>query len=71
MKRLLADKPVRVFQVPEGVVFTKIDADTGKLAIPESKRTIFECFKEGTEPTEYTSKPDTITETEQFFKSGM
>jgi len=71
MKRLLADKPVRVFQVPEGVVFTKIDADTGKLAIPESKRTIFECFKEGTEPTEYTRKPDTITETEQFFKSGI
>lgn len=71
MKRFLAEKPVRVFQVPEGVVFTKIDADTGKLAIPESKRTIFECFKEGTEPTEYTSKPDTVTETEQFFKSGI
>ena len=71
MKRFLAEKPVRIFQVPEGVAFTKIDADTGKLAIPESKRTIFECFKEGTEPTEYTPKPDTVTETEQFFKSGI
>ncbi len=71
MKRFLAEKPVRIFQVPEGIVFTKIDADTGKLAIPESKRTIFECFKEGTEPTEYTQKPDTVTETEQFFKSGI
>ncbi len=71
MKRILADKPVRVFQVPEGVVFSKIDAETGLLPIPESKKTIFECFKEGTVPTEYTKKPDSITEPEQFFKSVM
>ncbi len=71
MKRVLADKPVRVFQVPEGVVFCKIDAETGLLSIPESKKTIFECFKEGTVPTEYTKKPDSITEPEEFFKSGM
>jgi len=71
MKYVLADKPVRVFHIPEGVVFSKIDAETGLLPIPESKRTIFECFKEGTVPTEYTTKPDSITEPENFFKSGM
>ena len=71
MKYVLADKPVRVFHIPEGVVFSKIDAETGLLPIPESKRTIFECFKEGTVPTEYTTKPDLITEPENFFKSGM
>ena len=71
MKKVLADKPVRVFQVPEGVVFSKIDAETGLLPIPESKRTIFECFKEGTAPTEYTKKPDSITDSEEFFKSAM
>jgi penicillin-binding protein 1A len=71
MKRLLADKPVRVFQVPEGVVFSKIDAETGLLPIPESKKTIFECFKEGTVPTEYTKKPDSMTEPEEFYKSDM
>jgi len=71
MKHILADKPVRVFHIPEGVVFSKIDAETGLLPIPESKRTIFECFKEGTVPTEYTTKPDSITEPENFFKSGM
>jgi penicillin-binding protein 1A len=71
MKRVLADKPVRAFQVPEGVVFSKIDAETGLLPIPESEKTIFECFKEGTVPTEYTSPPDTITETEDFFKLDM
>jgi len=71
MQRILADKPVRVFQVPEGVVFSKIDADTGLLPIPESKKTIFECFKEGTVPTDYTKAPDTVTEAEEFFKNDL
>ncbi len=71
MQKILAGKPVRVFQVPEGVVFSNIDAETGFLPIPESKKTIFECFKEGTVPTEYTKKPDSMTEPEQFYKSDM
>lgn len=71
MKRILSDKPVRVFQVPDGIVFSKIDAKTGLLPIPESENTIFECFKEGTEPTEYTKKPGTLTEPEEFFKSDL
>jgi penicillin-binding protein 1A len=71
MKRVLEDKPIRVFRVPEGVVFAKIDAETGLLPITESKKTIFECFKEGTVPTEYTKKPDSITEADEFYKLGM
>ena len=71
MKRVLTDTPVRVFQVPEGVVFTQIDAETGLLPIPESKETIFECFKEGTVPTELTPAPESVTEPEQFFKIDM
>jgi penicillin-binding protein 1A len=71
MKKILEDKPIRMFPVPEGVVFSKIDAETGLLPIPESKKVIFECFKEGTAPTEYTKKPDSITDTEDFFKSVM
>ena len=71
MKEILKDKPVRVFNVPEGVVFSKIDAETGLLPIPESKKTIFECFKEGTVPTEYSKKQDSITKPEQFYKSDM
>ncbi len=71
MKRVLEKEPVRVFQVPEGIVFAKIDAKTGKLPIPESNKTIFECFKEGTAPTEYTPKPGTVTEPDQFFKQDL
>lgn len=71
MDAILKDKPVRMFQVPEGVVFSKIDAQTGLLPIPESPKTRFECFREGTVPTETTKKPDTIVDAESFFKSDM
>lgn len=71
MKAVLDGKPVRAFQVPDGVVFAKIDAETGLLAIPESKKTIFECFKEGTVPTEYTKKPESMTDPGQLFKNDM
>ena len=71
MQAILKNKPVRVFQVPDGVVFAKIDAETGLLAIPESKQTIFECFKEGTVPIEYTKGPNSITDPGQFFKKDM
>jgi penicillin-binding protein 1A len=67
----MAGRPVKVFEVPEGIVFSRIDAETGLLPIPESKETLFECFKEGTVPTEYTKAPDTIADPEDFFKVGM
>ncbi|MFP4445984.1 MAG: penicillin-binding protein 1A [Desulfosudaceae bacterium] len=71
MKRVLADKSVRYFEVPPGVMFSKIDAETGLLPIDESESIIYECFKEGTAPTEHTPRPDTMVEEEQFFKQEM
>ncbi|MGD8521506.1 MAG: PBP1A family penicillin-binding protein [Desulfobacterales bacterium] len=71
MKRVLEGKPVKVFPVPEGVVFSKIDVDTGLLPIAESKNTVFVCFKEGTVPTEHTKPPHQITEAEDFFKKDL
>ncbi|THB77503.1 MAG: PBP1A family penicillin-binding protein [Desulfobacteraceae bacterium] len=71
MKGALEGKPVRTFNVPEGIVFSKIDAVTGLLPIEASEKTIFECFKEGTAPTEYTPKPDEASEPDDFFKQGM
>jgi len=62
---------VAMFKVPDSVVFAKIDADTGLLPVPESKNIIFECFKEGTVPTETTKRPDTITEKSDFFKEML
>jgi penicillin-binding protein 1A len=71
MKRVHEGLPVEVFQPPEGVEFAKIDAETGLLPIPESKDVIFECFKEGTVPTDYTKAPGEISEKSDFFKKDL
>ncbi|MBI3583229.1 MAG: PBP1A family penicillin-binding protein [Nitrospinae bacterium] len=53
MEKVLKGMPVKNFQIPEGVVFTKIDKKTGLLATPETTDMALECFIEGTEPTEF------------------
>lgn len=57
MSNVLKDTPVLDFQVPEGVVFAKIDSKTGLLADSHSEKTVFQAFKEGTEPKTYSPKP--------------
>lgn len=57
MSEVLKGKPVEDFPVPEGVVFSKIDAKTGLLASPYSKKTVFQAFKEGTGPKKYSPRP--------------
>jgi penicillin-binding protein 1A len=57
MSEVLKDKPAEDFPVPEGVVFAKIDSKTGLLAGPHSKETVFQAFKEGSEPKKYSQKP--------------
>jgi len=49
-EKALQGMPVEVFPVPEGIVFTKVDAKTGAPAKPASRGAIFECFLEGTTP---------------------
>ena len=71
MQHALEGKSVREFTVPEGIISVKIDAETGLLPIAQSENTIFECFKEGTEPTQYTPSPDEVLSTEELFKEGF
>jgi penicillin-binding protein 1A len=71
MKGALEGRPVRTFNVPEGIVFAKIDAKTGLLPIEESEKTLFECFKEGTVPTMKTPRPGVATEPDDLYKSGI
>ncbi len=52
MKDALQDRPATVFAVPPGVTFVKIDPATGLLPGAESADTLFEVFREGTEPRE-------------------
>ncbi len=71
MQKVMKGKSVRTFTVPEGIVFAKIDAKTGLLPIASSEKTLFECFKEGTVPTEYTPDPKIASQTEELFKEGF
>ncbi len=54
MRQALKDFPKSTFPVPSGIVFAKIDEKTGLLATPQTEQVIFECFKEGSEPKEFT-----------------
>jgi penicillin-binding protein 1A len=52
MKKAHAGLPVKNFQVPPDIVFAKIDADTGMLALPTCPRVTLAAFKKGTDPKE-------------------
>lgn len=71
MKKIHEDKPIKSFEVPKGIVFAKIDANTGLLANPDSQKVIEECFKDGTQPKRYSKVSQAIVDDENFFKSGM
>jgi len=68
--RILDGKPVREFPVPEGIVFAKIDSKTGLLASPHSEESVFQAFKEGTEPKRYSPEPQSA-KSGQFFQFDM
>ena len=70
MADVLKARPVLDFPVPEGVVFAKIDKKTGLLAGPYSKDTVFQAFKEGTEPKKYSPEPAS-PKSGQFFQYDM
>lgn len=71
MQGALEGTPVKGFTVPDDVVFVRIDKETGLLATAKSKETVFECFKEGTAPTEY-SNPEALQGTDFFrYEAGM
>ena len=53
MKEALKGVPPREFPVPERIIFVRIDPKTGLLARPTEEGAFFECFKLGTQPTEY------------------
>ena len=53
MQTVLKDEPVKIFDVPDGIVFVQINPETGYFPSSRKEETIFECFKEGTMPTSY------------------
>jgi penicillin-binding protein 1A len=58
MTSALRDRPMRDFRVPSGVVFARINSQTGKPLGDGSADTKFEIFKEGSVPTQDKSSSD-------------
>ena len=52
MRRVLANVRPVDFEVPEGVIFARIDRKTGLLADPDTQEAVFPPFRDGTTPTE-------------------
>jgi len=54
MKEAVATQPIENFAVPEGIVFIRVDANTGEPVGPghpaKSGKVLTECFKDGTAP---------------------
>ncbi|HQG31325.1 MAG TPA: PBP1A family penicillin-binding protein [Deltaproteobacteria bacterium] len=50
MQTALSGRPIKGFRVPNGIVFTRIDSKTGKLATNDSANVRFECYKADTMP---------------------
>lgn len=52
MEKVLKGAPVEAFPTPEGITFMRVDANTGQLTTDTGASTIYECFLEGTRPSE-------------------
>ena len=52
MEVALRGHPPREFDVPDGIVFARVDTKTGLLASSETETSLFQAFLEGTEPRE-------------------
>jgi penicillin-binding protein 1A len=67
MSKILKDKPIEDFPIPEGIEFMKIDSKTGQVNL--GKEGILECFREGTGPTQ--KYPSTLKNSTDFFKFDL
>ncbi len=62
MKAAHEGLPKKDFEVPEGITFLSIDAETGKVPTASAKRIVRQAFKEGAEPTAVSSGEEEIDE---------
>ena len=68
MQKAVEGTPVKDFAAPEGVVFARIDARTGRPAASSSGKTIFEVFREGTIPAEFAADGTSASHSARFFE---
>jgi penicillin-binding protein 1A len=57
MKKVYTYEPVRSFKIPDGIVYERVNPETGVAPENRTDPVIFECFKEGTEPKPFEPNP--------------
>ncbi len=57
MQHVYTNEPVRSFRIPDGIVYERINPETGVAPETRSEPSIFECFVEGTQPVPFTPAP--------------
>ena len=68
MEKSHEDLPVSEFSIPENVVFSNIDSETGALVSSKSKEVVRQAFIEGSEP-QFTEQGEENSLDEDFFSS--
>ena len=52
MEVALGNRRARDFEVPDGIVFARVDTKSGLLASSQTETSLFQAYLEGTEPRE-------------------
>lgn len=64
--------PVKSFNVPDGIVYSSIDNETGRLASSSSKEVVRQAFISGTEPKQLEDDPEAQQEEiKDFYKEDL
>ncbi|MEN3014250.1 MAG: transglycosylase domain-containing protein [Endomicrobiia bacterium] len=71
MKFATENLPNKDFEKPEGIVEVLIDANSGLLATPDSKKVYLEAFIKGTQPQEYATITDEISTSSEEETTGF
>lgn len=71
MKRALAGRPTRAFDIPENVAFADVDRANGKLATPLCPSVVHEAFLPGTEPKDTCDIHGTVADQMKSFFSKL
>ncbi|MDH4227373.1 MAG: PBP1A family penicillin-binding protein [Deltaproteobacteria bacterium] len=70
MKVAIEGTAPKSFPIPEDIEFVKIDSETGLLATPTTVKPIFEVFRKGTAPKEFSIKKQS-TGSSDFFREDL
>ena len=68
MRAALAKRALRDFEVPEGIVFERIDRETGLLADATSTDAYFQPFLENTAPTDFSGKRSSVADAQRALR---